>query len=452
MSPLNFIPFKLLNSCSMKKIFTLLLFVLFAFSHAQDKMSWFEEAKLGIFIHWGIYAVDGISESWSFYNGYLSHEDYMKQLSGFTAEKYQPKDWVKLISNSGAKYTVITSKHHDGFALWNSKHGNLNAFSSAKAQKDVLTPFVKAVRKSDLKLGMYFSLPDWSYEDYTHHTNKIRRYQIAADTLRWNRYLSYMNAQLDELSQNYTPDLWWFDGDWEHSSEEWRVDEIKTKLIAQNKNSIFNSRLNGKGDYETPEIGIPVMAPLSKHWELCVSINDSWGYQPNDNNYKTPMQVIDLFVDTLSKGGNLLLNISPKADGSIPNAQKNVLNELGGWIKKHQSAVYTTQRGIPYEHFYGPTTLSKDRKTLYLYLRDIPKDGNVVLKGISTKINRAYVVGQGAILNQQTICTVYWNKYPGLTYIEVPKESIDPYYTVIAVLLDGEIELYREHNGAVEQN
>jgi len=449
---LNFIPFKLLNSYLMKKVFTLLLFVLFGFSHAQNKMSWFEEAKLGIFIHWGIYAVDGISESWSFYNGYLSYEDYMKQLSGFTAEKYQPKDWVKLISNSGAKYTVITSKHHDGFALWNSKHGNLNAFSSAKAQKDVLTPFVKAVRKSDLKLGMYFSLPDWSYEDYTHHTNKIRRYQIANDSLRWNRYLSYMNAQLDELSQNYTPDLWWFDGDWEHSSEEWRVDEIKTKLIAQNKNSIFNSRLNGKGDYETPEIGIPVMAPRSKHWELCVSINDSWGYQPNDNNYKTPMQVIDLFVDTLSKGGNLLLNISPKADGSIPNAQKNVLNELGGWIKKHQSAVYTTQRGIPYEHFYGPTTLSKDRKTLYLYLRDIPKDGNVVLKGISNKINRAYVVGQGAILNQQTICTVYWNKYPGLTYVEVPKESIDPYYTVIAVLLDGEIELYREHNGAVEQN
>ena len=436
----------------MKKTFTLTLLFLFGFSNAQDKMSWFEEAKLGIFIHWGIYAVDGISESWSFYNGYLSHEDYMKQLSGFTAEKYQPKDWVKLISNSGAKYTVITSKHHDGFALWNSKYGNLNAYSSAKAKKDVLTPFVKAVRKSDLKLGMYFSLPDWSYEDYTHHTNKIRRYQIAADTLRWNRYLNYMNAQLDELSQKYNPDLWWFDGDWEHSSKEWRVDQIKTKLIAQNKNSIFNSRLNGKGDYETPEIGIPVMAPRSQHWELCVSINDSWGYQPNDNNYKTPMQVIDLFVDTLSKGGNLLLNIGPKADGSIPDAQKNVLNELGGWIKKHQSAVYPTQRGIPYEHFYGPTTLSKDGKTLYLYLRDIPKDGNVVLKGISNKINRAYVVGQGAILNQQTICTVYWNKYPGLTYIEVPKESIDPYYTVIAVLLDGEIELYREHNGAVEQN
>ncbi|MAJ32918.1 MAG: alpha-L-fucosidase [Flavobacteriaceae bacterium] len=436
----------------MKKTFTLALLVLFGFSSAQDKMSWFEEAKLGIFIHWGIYAVDGISESWSFYNGYLSHEDYMKQLGGFTAEKYQPKHWVKLISNSGAKYTVITSKHHDGFALWNSKHGNLNAFSSAKAQKDVLTPFVKAVRKSDLKLGMYFSLPDWSYEDYTHHTNKIKRYQIATDSLRWNRYLNYMNAQLNELSQSYTPDLWWFDGDWEHSSKEWRIDEIKTKLIAQNKNSIFNSRLNGKGDYETPEIGIPVMAPRSKHWELCVSINDSWGYQPNDNNYKTPMQVIDLFVDTLSKGGNLLLNIGPKADGSIADEQKNVLNELGGWIKKHQSAVYSTQRGIPYEHFYGPTTLSKDRKTLYLYLRDIPKDGNVVLKGISNKINRAYVVGQGAILNQQTICTVYWNKYPGLTYIEIPKESIDPYYTVIAVLLDDEIELYREFNSAVEQN
>jgi alpha-L-fucosidase len=215
---------------------------------------------------------------------------------------------------------------------------------------------------------------------------------------------------------------------------------------------IFNSRLNGLGDYETPEIGIPVFRPNAKYWELCVNINDSWGYQQNDNNYKTPMQVIDLFVDSLSKGGNLLLNISPKEDGSIPEKQVDVLKELGKWTKKHSSAIYKTKRGISYDHFYGPSTLSKDKKTLFLYVRDLPKDNNIILKGVSNKINRAYVVGNGTVLNQQVLCKVYWNKYPGITYIEVPKQTIDKYYTVIALVLDDTIDLYKEKVGAIENN
>ena len=181
-------------------------------------------------------------------------------------------------------------------------------------------------------------------------------------------------------------------------------------------------------------------------------MNDSWGYQKNDRNYKTPMQVFDLFVDTLSKGGNLLLDIGPKSDGSIPDEQVEILRELGKWTKKHDKAIYETRRGISYDHFYGPTTLSKDKKTLFLYVRDFPKDGKVVLKGIKNKINRAYVVGNGTILENQTICKVYWNKYPGITYVEIPKDSIDKYYTTIAVVLDGEIDLYREKTGSIEQN
>ena len=217
-------------------------------------------------------------------------------------------------------------------------------------------------------------------------------------------------------------------------------------------NVIFNSRLNTYGDYETPEIGIPVYRPLSKYWELCMTINDSWGYQQNDNNYKSPMQIMDLYVDTLSKGGNLLLNISPKSDGTIPEQQKTVLKELGRWNKKHSSAVYSTKKGIPYDNFYGPTTLSKDKRTLFLYVRDIPKDNKIILKGISNKINRAYVVGNGTVLNKQVLCKVYWNKYPGLTYIEIPKETLDPYYTVIAIVLDGQIKLYNKETGAIEMN
>jgi len=447
----------------MKKIVILLLFVT-TISYGQeikidsydndynDKMEWFSEAKLGIFIHWGIYSVNGISESWSFFNGYISHSDYMKQLDGFDAKKYNPQQWVKLISESGAKYTVITSKHHDGFALWDSKYGNLNSFVSSKSKSDLLTPFVNEIKKTNLKLGLYYSLPDWSFKDYTFHTKKIKRYNINDDVNRWGKFLSYRDNQLKELEKRYKPDLWWFDGDWEHNAEQWKSKDLKKQLQKNNSNVIFNSRINEFGDYETPEIGIPIYRPSSKYWELCMTINDSWGYQPNDNNYKSPLQIIDLFVDTLSKGGNLLLNISPKPDGTIPERQKTILKELGKWNKKHSSAVYLTKKGITYDHFYGPSTLSKDEKTLYLYVRDIPKDNKIILKGISNKINRAYVVGNGTILNRELFCKVYWNKYPGLTYIEIPKTALDSYYTVIAVELEDPIKLYRGKTGAIEAN
>ena len=183
-----------------------------------------------------------------------------------------------------------------------------------------------------------------------------------------------------------------------------------------------------------------------------MTINDSWGFQQNDKNYKSPLQIIDIFVDTLSKGGNLLLNISPKSDGTIPVEQKIILKELGKWNKKHSSAIYSTQKGIPYDHYYGPTTLSKDKKTLYLYVRDNPKNNQIVLKGISSKINRAYVVGNGTVLNKQTLCKVYWNKYPGITYIEIPEKTLDPYYTVIALILDEPIKLFKKESGAIEVN
>lgn len=421
-------------------------------SELSKKMAWFEEAKLGIFIHWGLYAVNGISESWSFFNEYLSHEDYMQQLSGFTAQNYQPKAWANLIAESGAQYSVITTKHHDGFALWDTQYGNLNAPQHSPAQQDLITPFVKALRKKNLRVGLYFSLPDWSHPDYTHFTNKKKRYYISDDPQRWNRYLVYMNGQLQELKSQYSPDVWWFDGDWEHSADAWDSPGIRERLSTGQPQVLFNSRLNGHGDFDTPEIGVPVYRLNARYWELCLTLNDSWGYQPNDTHYKTPMQLIDVFVDCISKGGNLLLNISPKADGSIPDLQQERLRTLGKWVKKHEKAVYETQRGIPYEHFYGPTALSKDRQTLFLYVRDYPKDGNIVIKGISNTIHRAYVVGNGTILNQQKITHVYWDKYPGITYLQLPKSAIDPYYTVVALVLDGPIRLYQETSGAIEAN
>jgi len=417
-----------------------------------QKMEWFKNAKLGVFIHWGIYAVNGISESWSFFNDYISYEDYKKQTDGFTAKNYDPEYWAKLIKESGAKYAVITTKHHDGFALWNTKYGNFNAVKHSAAKKDLLTPFVKALRKYGIKVGFYFSLPDWSSELYDVHTRKEKRYAIKDDPKRWRQFLKYYQGQLKELAKKYNPDLWWFDGDWEHTAAEWEAQKVRNMLLSYNPNVIINSRLKNKGDYDTPEQGLPIHKPKSNYWELCMTMNESWGYQPADHHYKSAQQILDIFVDCLYKGGNLLLDIGPKPDGTIPKEQVQILKDVGRWIKKHQSVVYNVEAGIPCSYYYGPTSLSKDKKTLYVYVRDIPKDGKIFLKGIKNKINRIYVVGNGAIVANQVFSKVYWSAYPGVTYIEVPKQVIDKNYTVLAIMLEGEIELDKKIRGAIESN
>lgn len=163
----------------------------------DKKMEWFKDAKLGIFIHWGIYSVDGISESWSFFNNYISHENYMKQLDGFSASQYKPDEWVSLIKNSGAQYAVITTKHHDGVSLWDSKAEKATTIpAQSLAKKDVLTPFVTGLKKSGLKTGLYFSLPDWSHSYYDINTRTKKRYEIKNDPKRWQQFINYYQAQL----------------------------------------------------------------------------------------------------------------------------------------------------------------------------------------------------------------------------------------------------------------
>ncbi|WP_097046958.1 alpha-L-fucosidase [Flagellimonas pacifica] len=418
---------------------------------SDEKMQWFQDAKLGIFIHWGLYAVNGIDESWSFYNGYISHDNYLKQTKGFTAKNYNPGAWAELIKKSGAKYSVITSKHHDGFALWNSKYSNFNAVKGSAAKKDVLSPFVKALRENNLKVGIYYSLPDWSYNDYTHFLRDSIRYKAKDEPKRWNTFLKYYQGQLKEIADLYNPDLYWFDGDWEHSSEEWEAPKVRNILFEKNPNTILNSRLQGNGDYATPEQGMPITRPKDKYWELCMTMNNSWGFQKNDRDYKTPNQIIGIFADVISNGGNLLLDIGPKADGTIPKEQVNILNELGNWTAKHKEAIYGSRAGIPKEHFYGPTTLSKDRKMLYLFVKGNP-NGEIVVRGLKNKINRIWVVGNGTKLSHKVVGKVYWSHYPGITYIDVPEHALDDHITVLALLLDGEVDLYREDGAVIESN
>ena len=211
-------------------------------------------------------------------------------------------------------------------------------------------------------------------------------------------------------------------------------------ILKNNPNTVINSRLQGYGDYATPEQGIPLHKPKDEYWELCMTMNDSWGYQHNDKNYKTPNQIIRIFIDCISMGGNLLLDIGPKADGTIPSEQTEILRELGRWTSKHEDAIFGTYAGIPKDYYYGPTTISQDSTILYLFVEDIPK-GPLAIKGLKNKINRIWVVGNGTKLSWEIKMKPYWSKKPGLLYITVPEEALDEQVTVIAVLLDGKIEI-----------
>ena len=411
----------------------------------KDKMQWFADAKLGIFIHAGIYAVDGVDESWSFHNKKISYADYMKQLRGFTLKKYDPAFWADLIQESGARYSVITTKHHDGVAMYDTKMNDLSSVKATPAKRDMVKPFFEELRKRNIKCGAYYSLIDWSNINYPGFLKDSSRYNIADDYNRWNRFRNFFQGQIKEISTMFNPDLWWFDGDWEHSAEEWESQKVRNIILSHNPKSIINGRLQGYGDYETPEQNFPVTKPNFSWWELCMTTNDNWGFH-NDNNWKTPYEVISIFVDVVSNGGNLLLDMGPKEDGTIPAEQIHVLKELGAWNKKNGEAIFNTIAGLPQGHFYGPSTLSKDSSTVYLFLHG-KVNGPIMIKGLKNKIEEITVVGNGTKLQSKIVGKISWSPVPGLVYIDVPASVADKYITVLKVKLDKPVSLYKGHGG-----
>lgn len=412
----------------------------------RTKMQWFADAKLGIFIHWGIYAVDGVSESWSFHNGDVPYDTYMDQRNRFTAAQYDPEGWAALIKKSGARYAVITTKHHDGMALWNTREDHYNVAKHTPAERDLLTPFYRALDSHGIKRGAYFSLLDWSHPDYPGFLKDSSRYRIEDDPQKWQRFLQFNQAQLEEIARQFNPDLWWFDGDWEHSAEEWDAAGIRRRLIAANPAAIINGRLQGYGDYDTPEQNFPVTRPKFDWWELCLTTNNNWGYRPSDTAWKTPYEVITIFADVIGNGGNLLLDIGPKADGTIPQEQVTILEELGNWTSTYKTAIFGTVAGLPQGHFYGPSTLSKDSTSLYLFIPG-KAPGPVVLKGLSNSIVDITDVATGNTVPHKIVGKISWSPVPGLVYIDIPQEAQDKYMSVLEVRLDGPLTLYRDQGG-----
>ena len=420
---------------------------------------WFTEAKLGIFLHWGIYAVNGITESWSFFNEEISYTDYMKQLEGFTASNYDPRAWADLFRRAGARYAVLTTKHHDGVALWDTAESDLSVVKKSPAMRDLIGPFCDALRENEMRVGLYFSHLDWSHPDYapipvgtrTKKTWEAQIWEGGPANPNWQRFLQFSRAQFAELANRYHPDLYWCDGDWTPKQEWWEFDKTVSLLREMLPNVMLNSRFGEHGDYATPEQGQPITQPKGA-WEFCVTLNDSWGYQAKDTNYKSVPQIVRMFAEVIGMGGNMLLAVGPMPDGTLPPEQVDRLESLGKWIDKHAEAVYPTEAGLPPGHCYGASTLTKDRETLYVFLFDKPWD-EFAVKGIRNAVKKVSVVGaEGIELPFRKIGGADWVNIPGILWITVPESVLDRNATVLKIELEGPLDLWSGAGHAIETN
>ena len=377
--------------------------------------------------------------------------------------KYDPKKWAALFKKAGADYVVMTSKHHDGVALFDTKYSDLNVLKKTPAGRDLVKEYVEAVREAGMKVGIYYSLIDWSDPRYRSvYPEGAKRedclndiYGSPAggeeDPAKWEEFLKFNNNQLGELMTNYgTVDLLWFDGDWERSANQWHMKEFREYLHSLNPDVILNSRMQGYGDYETPEQGIPLYGPEGE-WEFCTTINDSWGYRPSDNDYKTSGQIIRMFCDCITLGGRMLLDVGPKEDGTLDERQEKVLEDLGTWISDHDEAVHGTGKGLNYAQFLGGSTLSADKKTIYLFVYDTPREA-LCVKGVKTPVKKVTVLHTGEELRFSYTGALPWSGIPGTLWIWAEGMKEHPFATVLKVELEGEITYNLGHGEVVTCN
>ena len=344
----------------------------------DKRMAWWREARFGLFIHWGIYSVPagkwqgndvpGIGE-WIMSQGKIPVADYAKFAGEFNPAKFDANAWVKLAKDAGMKYIVITSKHHDGFAMFRSKTSPFNIYDATPFKRDPLKELAEACRKQGIKLGFYYSqAQDWHHPGgaaWNGHWDK-------AQDGGMDEYIRDIAApQVKELLTDYGPvSVFWWDTPVDMTRDR---EDMLAPLLKLQQGIIMNDRLgNYAGDFTTPEQQIPDTAPAGD-WETCMTMNDTWGYKSDDNNWKSPTTLIRNLIDIASKGGNYLLNVGPNSLGEIPAPSVERLTEIGRWMKTNGEAIHGTTRS-PFAHmmFDGRCTVKGNK--LYLFVFNWPKD------------------------------------------------------------------------------
>ena len=335
----------------------------------EKRMGWYTDARFGMFIHWGLYAIPARGE-WVRSVERIPKEAYMTYFEEFDPVDYDPKQWAKAAKEAGMKYMVLTAKHHDGFCLFDSQYTDFKS-TNTKCGRDLVREFLDAARGEGLKVGLYYSLLDWYHPDYPHYGDlhhPMRDNPAYTNEGRdFNRYLTYLHNQVRELCTHYGKlDILWFDFSYENENavmrgETWKatqlvemVRQLQPEIIIDNRLEVsgegFGSLWEGNptpyhGDFVSPEQIIPPEGIQDKQgrdlvWEACVTMNNNWGYCQNDHFFKPAPMLIKKLVECVSKGGNLLLNVGPDARGNIPPQSLEILRQIGAWMKDNSPSIY----------------------------------------------------------------------------------------------------------------
>jgi len=426
---------------------------------SDQKMDWWKDAKFGMFIHWGLYAVPagtyqgkqypGIGE-WIMNHAKIPVAVYGEYAKQFNPIKYNAEDWVKIAKEAGMKYIVITSKHHDGFALFDSKVTNWDVVDATPYGKDLLKPLVEACRKEGLKIGFYYSqAQDWTHPGGAASGGSWDKVQHGD----FDQYLDEIAIpQVKEILANYGGlDILWFDTPQNMTKE--RADKFQEILKAYPK-LIINNRLGGgyAGDTETPEQFVPATGFPGLNWESCMTINDTWGYKSFDQNWKSSKVLIQQLIDVVSKGGNMLLNVGPDALGEIPMASIERLAAIGAWVKVNQESIYGTTAS-PFTYLsYGKAT--RKGQKIYLHLFDYPKNGQLKIP-MANQLSKAYFLA-----NPEKKLLV--KKSGGQSLIQLPIQAPDSISSVVVLeflgepkvkaypTVDARVSVSSQNNGALD--
>jgi alpha-L-fucosidase len=416
---------------------------------ADSRMDWWREARFGMFIHWGLYAitagewaekgVSGVGE-WIMYHGKVPANEYKPLANRFNPVQFSAKEWVGIAKAAGMKYIVITSKHHDGFALFNSKDSDFDVMATP-FQRDILKELADECRAQGVRLCFYYSIMDWTHPAYSPRRPWDPRPELGQPDM--DRYVEYMKGQLTELVTKYGDiGVLWFDGEWEDTWNHERGKDLYEFLRKLKPNLIINNRVDkGRsgmaglttgdhvGDFGTPEQEIPGTGLPGVDWESCMTMNDTWGFKKADHNWKSTDTLIHMLIDIASKGGNFLLNVGPTAEGLIPTPSADRLKQMGDWLRVYGESIYGTQAGPFRKRPWGGCTqkpLASGGTRLYLHMVTFPHDNLIDLANLKNKIVRAGVVGrEGSIV-----------KVDGKR-LAVPNESFDATAGVLYVDIEG---------------
>ena len=370
----------------------------------NKRVEWFTQARFGMFIHFGLYSIPARGE-WVRSLECISSEEYQPYFDAFNPRNYDPIQWARLAREAGMKYAVMTAKHHDGFCLFDSQFTDYKS-TNTPCGRDLIRECVDAFRAEGLRVGFYYSLLDWHHKDYPHYGDKVHPMRAneayKGEMHDFSNYLRYFHSQVRELCTNYGQiDLLWFDFSYDDmTGEKWKASELVKMVRSLQPGILLDNRLEGSGegfgslitgdpspysgDFVSPEQIIPpegIVDQLGNPviWEACITMNNNWGYTADDNNFKPAPMIIKKLVECVSKGGNLLVNIGPDADGNIPTPSIESLEGVAVWMGKNSASIYGCGMSAIPKPEYGRIT--QNDKKLYYHVMESPV-GYVLLHGL----------------------------------------------------------------------